>query len=975
MKNLDALLEKWQPGAQHKDQSKPEVPDSGTFDLDAIPHLNEDSQMQPPSAGARPAVPDLREELKENENLPKPPPVENSQQSFDLDDKDIMDFFNRIEANKDDAPAPAAAEVPMVAAPAAPTEVENFIPEKFPDEPMISDEPVDIALEKAEFVLTGGGVEIPDEATGDILQKLPTPTKESVKYESIHSEWTKPFPWDQEVTQANNIVFGHEGFKENQLEVINASKSGRDVLAVMPTGSGKSLTFQICALTDEGVTFVVMPLLSLTLDQITYLKFVGVETIFFKSGMDTSFLKEQLLRPGSQVKLVYLTPEKLAQTSSLSTLLTELYQSHKLARFVIDEAHCISQWGREFRPDYLHLSTLKVQFPAVPILALTATATTAVREDICARLEMISPVVIQGKFGRENLFFEVRQKSRNVIDDIGAFIKREHPTDCGIIYCGSKKECEHISKILKTNYKLSCDFYHGGMTEPDRKAAQQKWMDEKVKLVVATTAFGLGINKPNVRYVIHYCMPKSMEHYVQECGRAGRDGLPSHCLVYYDMSDKRLHEFLLMQGKEQHESTKVIQYGQANIHKMLDYCEEQYICRKQMQAEYFDEPFTPGTDCKDMCDNCKARKGRGVTQTFQKEAKLMLDLVRDVLRRRKNITLLQAADYLHGKNKKKLEGIESASMAKFYGALKLISLNRIKALFIKLLVNKVLREDMCQFKQNVLTYLGLGKNEKKFDTDALTIKLMVGKEEQQPAKKEFKVPAAPAPAQPGAAPSRVYIPTKQKAGAEPMMPMAAAGFARGASAKPIGAAADVKTKKELAELKAKLKDSDVEDILDRLIYVKNRLMLRNKDDERTISEIFTVQNIMAISQTVPKDLNELRLLVETRKWSSEEERAFVKYGSYFIQEMTHYLKTYVSTVAEPEELAAVGDPAHEHSEYSIKDYEPFAALLEDDIAGEEEKMPEGGSKRKYGEGFRPASGIEAAKPNNNKRYKKGDEFL
>ncbi len=955
--NLTALLEKWQPGGDEEKKEQRPAAAAGTPNLSAAQHFDGEEAKHPAS---RPAD-------------SKPAADPGSQNSFDLNDDEIMEFFNRVESNVEtpQAPAPAAppAAVPVPVAPAAQDmfrpaslikaakEDPASVHKPVENELRFDDDMLDVEDEKADCVFVGGVEEVPDKSTGDILQRLDEITGKPQEAKSESKDWARVFPWEQEVLQTNKLVFGHETFRENQREIINAAKSKMDVLGLVPTGSGKSLTYQICAATDEGVTFVVMPLLSLIVDQVSYLNFVGVGNVFFKSGMDVDALRNQLIQGAT--KVVFLTPEKLAQAQTLINLLSELYSTHRIARFVIDEAHCISQWGKEFRPDYLHLSALRDRFPEVPMLALTATATLVVKEDICTRLKMRSPVIVQGKFNRENLFYEVRAKSRvmNVVSDMGGFIKKEHLNDSGIVYCNTKRECEDLAKVLRTNFRLSCEFYHAGIEEEEKKAIQQRWMDGKVKTIIATTAFGLGINKANVRYIIHYSMPRSMEHYVQECGRAGRDGLPSHCLMYYDLSDKRTHEYLLLQGRDQHESAAVMQYAQANLFKILDYCEEQFVCRRRIQLEYFGETYSP-QDCKDMCDNCKLRKARGAAQSFQKEAGLALDFVREVIQRKRFITLLQVADYLHGRNKKKLESVETPNMAKSYGALKQMSLPRIKTILLKLLVNRVLKEDIYQGKQNVTTYLGVGRGEKDFLENKLVIRLMVAKEEAAHKKEPGKAEQAAGGERVRPAPSRVYYAAKSKGEAVP------AGGARFVLAPRANLGPGRQAPKTHSELKARLKDQDVEDILDRLIYVKNRLMLRNKDDDKLISELFSVQTLMVISHTVPSDLPELRLLVETRKWTPEEDRVFVKYGTYFVREINHYLYTYVPGGEGAEE----GQGAEQRApvEYSLKDYEAFA-----DIAGEgfDEERDEGEEgKRRFGEVFR-------APADKGKRFKKPDEFL
>ncbi len=326
------------------------------------------------------------------------------------------------------------------------------------------------------------------------------------------------------------------------------------------------------------------------------------------------------------------------------------------------------------------------------MLALTATATDTVKADILKQLGIETAVVVQGKYNRENLFYEVRSKAKvqNVANDIGSFIKSQHPNDTGIIYCNTKHDCETLCKLLKTNHKLSCEFYHSQVPDGERRSVQERWMQDRVRVIVATTAFGLGIDKKSVRFVIHQSMPKSLDNYIQECGRAGRDGQLCHCVMYYDFSDKRIHEALMLQNLAQNRLTGATQCMQANMHKIMDYCEELYMCRRKMLLEYLGESFR-AADCKGMCDNCKLRGSKAAYLDYQREAKLAVDLLSEVaLKRRKLATLLQTAEYLHGKNRKKLEAAETPMMAKMYGALKHLPLVRIRAILLKLLLNRVL---------------------------------------------------------------------------------------------------------------------------------------------------------------------------------------------------------------------------------------------------------------------------------------------
>ncbi|GFS01405.1 ATP-dependent DNA helicase Q1-like [Elysia marginata] len=528
------------------------------------------------------------------------------------------------------------------------------------------------------------------------LQALISERNNSIKQKKAHQWEGTNFKWTKDLDENLKNVFQIRSLRPMQRQTMNATLAKEDTLLIMPTGGGKSLCFQLPAVIDKGITLVVSPLVSLMEDQLMALQQLGVASAMLNAASskeDVKFVQDEMVSERAKLKLLYVTPEKLAKSKRFMNRLEKCYSLGRLARIVIDEVHCCSQWGHDFRPDYKFLGIMKRQFPTAPILGLTATATTAVLDDVKKILNIPGAYLFKASFNRPNLFYEVRQKpnsQKETIDEIFNLIQKRFHNKSGIVYCFSRKETEEVTvDLMSRGIKTGC--YHADMDPRSRSKVHRDWLAGDVQVVVATVAFGMGIDKPDVRFVIHHSISKSMENLYQESGRAGRDDKRADCIVLYRFADVARQSSMVFTE----------QTGLHNLHGIVKYCIDKARCRRSVLASHFGEVWDR-SHCNSMCDNCQLVNSKGTPKSVDvtKHCQDVLTILDAAAATEQRVTSAKLVDAWYGRGPTSLK-VKSVSAP-------VLGRDAAERILANMLINGYVQEDFHFTAYSTICYIVAG---------------------------------------------------------------------------------------------------------------------------------------------------------------------------------------------------------------------------------------------------------------------------
>ncbi|HXS88185.1 MAG TPA: DNA helicase RecQ [Steroidobacteraceae bacterium] len=462
--------------------------------------------------------------------------------------------------------------------------------------------------------------------------------------------------------------FGFDSFRPGQEAIVRDILDGRDVLAIMPTGGGKSLCFQLPALLRSGVCIVVSPLIALMQDQVRQLQDNGIEATFINSSLDRQEIARRFAKlERGDLKLLYVAPERLLQAEFEGEVMPRLQATHGISSLVVDEAHCVSEWGHDFRPEYRQLHRLRTRFANVPIAAFTATATERVRQDIVRQLALREPRIHVASFNRPNLYYAVRPKTKATYAEMLGLARDKG--GAGIVYCLSRKRVDELAERLQNDGVRALP-YHAGLEADTRRENQEAFIRDDAQVMVATIAFGMGINKPDVRWVLHYDLPKTLEGYYQESGRAGRDGEPARCILYFGAGDIRTAELIISQKVDPVSFEPLVdeqRIARQQLRNVLNYAESSE-CRRAVQLRYFGEVIEGKCGA---CDNCLEPRSL-IDRTT--EARQFLSCIARLAQRRERYGVAYVIEILRGGETQRVITRDHGSLS-VYGIGKDLGLN------------------------------------------------------------------------------------------------------------------------------------------------------------------------------------------------------------------------------------------------------------------------------------------------------------